>query len=373
MSTFNLNKEILRSIPSDQPEWFGFEDEKNRIKNAIIRSLKQNRPYGIILQGAWGAGKTHSAKYFSKRPFGYFAEGDTIYTGIISLYLEGPKVGSPSFTDFYHRVFNAIGFRMLKRKMESVIESGQLQQFDEALYSECNDEDVVALLRAIPTNETSSRAVFLAKSNSKQRTEVGIIRDFKTEFEMSLLLRGIFLLLSWPLTADDLPSRVLLWVDELENLIYMKEGQIQQFSQHFRHFWDHADNVTVVLCFSFSDPTESGTIDGVLTSALVERISDRIIFNYPDSDKTRSYLESMLQSLSSSEERTNNQYYPFTDSGFDQLVGLAVGKTPRSVNEGILRVIQSAESTRESEQQLRLIEEEEIEEPFNSQVSNSDF
>jgi hypothetical protein len=372
MNTFNLHKEVLRSIPSDAPEWFGFEEEKRCIEDALVGSMRQRRPCGIILQGAWGAGKTHAAKYFSAKPFEYFSREGIAYGGITSIYLEGPKVGSPSFAQFFHRVFNAIGFRRLRLAMEQIMTSGQTDQFEETLYAECQDEDVLTVLRSIPTNELPARAVLLGKSTTKQRTQIGIIRDFKTEFEMSLLLRGLFLLLSWPSTAGGLPSRVLLWVDELENLIYMRESQIQQFSQHFRTFWDHSHNVTVVLSFSFSDPTESGTIDGVLTSALVERISDRIIFDYPDAGKTESYLVDLLEALSSANLREVEQRYPFTATGFEKLVGLATGQTPRTVNEAVLRIIQSAEANREAEGTERLIDEVEVERHFTSQMAESD-
>jgi hypothetical protein len=349
MPTFNVNLETLRAVPDGNSDlkWFGFTQEKEQISRAIRNSMRQKRPYGAILQGAWGSGKTHSAKYFSALRIGDLADESTIYDDFLSIYLEGPKAGSPSFQDFFYRAFNAIGFRQLTAAVAQIEASGQMESFAETLYQETNDEDVATIFgRMIGSSPGKIRGVFLGKSTKKERDELEIIRDFKTEFEMSLLLRGMFLALSWPNTAESRPKRVLLWIDELENLIFMREAQVQQFSQHFRQFWDSAVNVTVMLCFSFSDPNESATIDNVLTSALVERISERIILNYPDTAGVNSYVSDLLRSISDPAQLRTASHYPLTDEGFARFINLCEGRTPRTINLSLLRIIEDAEASR---------------------------
>ena len=145
--------------------------------------------------------------------------------------------------------------------------------------------------------------------------------------------------------------RIILWIDELESLIYYTSKQYRPFTQFLRELYDNtSSNFTLFLNFSFADPTDAQNIEIVLGQALIDRVSHNIIFDEADMAESKQYILELLKAFRTTEFK-DNKFFPFSEKSIQYLFDRAYSitekpRTPRTLNKWCLKTIEEAFSKR---------------------------
>src|ERR1700752_507009 len=86
-------------------------------------------------------------------------------------------------------------------------------------------------------------------------------------------------------------SRVVLWLDEMEDLLYFPTRYYLPFTQALREVIDNTNvHMTIMLNFTFSEPEDLPAIENVLGQAIMQRVNQHIVFQEPTVDDLKKYL-----------------------------------------------------------------------------------
>ncbi len=332
---FNLKDTSFPVTPSDQdkPQWFGFRGLKREFEDAMQRSKVERLRLSILNRGRLGAGKTHAAHYFAAKCAAEQNVGN--YLSFIPLVIESPKQPQRAFIDLASRIFNAITFR----RISAVSTSLKSLRGNESLYSVLLDatgsEDVATVLSNVDDgNLLLSKTFLLGGGTAKELRQLGVAKRITSEHEFAAAVVGVIRLLIHGQSAErETVSRVLLWIDEMEDLVYFPTRYYLPFTQALREVIDNNnEHFTLMLNFTFSEPEDLPAIENVLGQAIMQRVNQHIVFHEPTGDDFRHYLLELF-AANRLQEQTPSTTFPFTEDAFGVLIEAAVSKTPKFLNK----------------------------------------
>jgi hypothetical protein len=143
------------------------------------------------------------------------------------------------------------------------------------------------------------------------------------------------------------PRRVFLWIDELESLIYYTSKQFRPFTQAIRSLIDSTPSyLSIIMNFSFSEPSEIQNIEFVIGSALLDRITEKVIFDEAEPEEALRYVSDLFGHFRV-DSFANDQYFPFNESSLLQIFDLAPRQTglplmPRTINKWCFYTLKAA-------------------------------
>jgi hypothetical protein len=191
-----------------------------------------------------------------------------------------------------------------------------------------------ALSRINDANVLSSKTFLLGGGTAAELRKLGAAKKLTTDHELATAITGVFALLMHG-QSHERPtiSRVVLWMDEMEDLVFFPTRYYLPFTQAIREILDrHGSHLTVLWNFTFSEPEDLPAIENVLGQAIMERVNQHIVFREASSDDMAKYLKELL-----AYNRLNPDGYPetfpFSTEAVDRLVQASVSKTPRFMNK----------------------------------------
>lgn len=342
-----LNISRIRETPSNSKEipWYGFNDYKNKIEQTLKDSMNSMKPFGILIQGTWGAGKTHTARHYCiSEALNEGTTDSSLYSNTTSIYLEGPKVSNTQpFKEFFDRVVMSVGLRALRKKCAAIKDSGNLDNFLDAIYELTHDDDIVSIFENIPdtSKDMHVRSILKGASTKKERDGIGVVGKLDRDIDYVNILLAICRTITWENDGKSEQTRLFLWMDELENFVYLKSAQHQNFAQNFRQFFDSCEHLTCVLFFSFANPSEFGVAEEILSSALTERINKKIELPFLDELGRNSYLTDLINDVARHSEVQKEGPIPFTEDSLKYFSSEIGELTPRQINRIYVRLIEN--------------------------------
>ena len=204
-----------------------------------------------------------------------------------------------------------------------------------ALVSATNSEDVGAVLSTLNATSLLSVRTYLAGGGTaKDLRSLGAAKRLVTEHEYALAVSGVlFLLVNGPSASDETKARIILWVDEMEDLVYFPSRYFQPFTMALREVMDrNGRHVTFMLNFTFSEPEELPSIQLVLGAAIMERVNTHIVFPPATAESLRDYLLELL-AANRITQPGSCPTFPFAADAFELIVNAAASKTPRFLNK----------------------------------------
>lgn len=307
--------------------WAGLPDIHSKIVS-IYNNLYHNKPRQIILNwGPYGGGKTFAAYHFIEN-----ANSDNLQPH--QVYVRSPKMGKNASAEFYKGILDYISYRKIKKQVRYMFDALGEEDFFEFLYSRIRNEEIVEAIIMVGKGDDEieklmKRYVYseLTKSELKQ---VGLSRNIEWGTDTIQFLSGIV----HCFIGDQVnyKGRFVLWIDEMEDMIYYSQKEYKLFSQVLRDLFDSLNQYfTAFLNFTLAESEES-TIEQLLGGAVWSRISSRIRFKELTKEDALLYCYDAIryQHLDDSVE----DYYPFTEDVLAYIFDLIPDSqlTPREIN-----------------------------------------
>lgn len=344
---FNLKNDSFPVTPGDLKtvEWYGFKSLKQQFEDSIYGSLFSYSRICVLNRGKMGAGKTNAARFFSRD---LLNKKMGLYDEIISIIIEAPKQPNQAFIEFSQRFINAITFSKISKASKKMRDKNG----KEALYTDImeftGNEDIAEVLSNIDeSNRLESKTYLAGGGTARDLRKIEVSRKLKSPHDFAVSLVGVlFLLIHGASEETGSLTRVILWVDEMEDLVYFPTKDFLPFTQALRELIDKMNHhFTILFNFTFSEPEELSAIESVLGEAIMQRVNSHIVFEDAKKEDLREYLLELLKN-NRLDSKENNKYYPFTTDSFETLISAAVDKTPRYLNkicDNILNILAKTE------------------------------
>jgi SpoVK/Ycf46/Vps4 family AAA+-type ATPase len=152
------------------------------------------------------------------------------------------------------------------------------------------------------------------------------------------LLGGILTILIGAGSIEKLSehSRVILWIDEMENLIYFTSRYYLPFTQGLRELIDQIPNYfTLFMNITLASPEASKDIETILGKALMDRKTNEIYFKEPNEEEAYNYVIELLELYRTPEWKPKSlePSHPFTKEALQILISSLKVRTPRDINQ----------------------------------------
>lgn len=349
--------------PSEEVIWAGVPEQKKHIEDRIVSSLKTS-PYTLVLNwGPWGSGKTHAARYFSQE-----AElrrlGEQAGVGPpLSLVLDLPRGERDIIREIYLVIMGRLGLRQIRRDLSRVVEKIGEDRFRDLARAFVRDEEfseaLAQLAGIIPQDGQLSlggsgpspalRRYFLLSAGTPDLRDLGLARKLDSNNDMIEMLTAVFNLLFYSGEgADPQYSELILWFDEMEEIVSLPGKEQRLLTSLLRDFTDYVPtNLTMFVNFTLRSGGQLEDIGAYLTDAVWSRVRGQIFFGELDKEGIVEYVHDLLNApkyrFGTFAEECPDELYPFTKEAL-RFVGqkLMPNATPRFVNEACSLLIEQA-------------------------------
>ncbi len=326
-------------IVADGIKWYGFSKLRKEFQEIIQRSIQETPRVCVLNRGHVGAGKTHAATYFSQEAR---IRNNAYYSSVVSIVVECPKQGSGAFYDLFKRIINYVGFENIETALNSCRQTmGEKSLLAELKRISANEDIAHVLAHVTDDNRLATRSYLYGSGGLRDLKALGVAAKPTSDNDFASALNAML----WALThSGDSPSRpfrrVVLWIDEMEDLVYFPTRYYLPFTQFIRSVMDHmSEHLTLFLNFTYTEPEDLDTIENILGDAIVSRINKHILFQDSTKDDVKGYLTELLADNQIGSGR-RAETAPFDSDTFEMLVSACTSHTPRYINklsDGILR------------------------------------
>jgi len=277
---------------------------------ALIDKMLMSSPSRLVacFWGDWGAGKTHTAHYFS-RPELLKAHSSKVGVGEpIPLYMVMPL--RDVIDSIYVGILDRIGLRRIRNAVEKAIGRRGL---------ESTEDDRIRRLERIVHNKAIATAFSASESFLQSYLyETATARDLKEH----RLARGIRVMsdklevLSAALNILSVAySRIILWVDDCERLRDLSGRDLAEFQTFMRDLLDYVPrDLNIILLFTLPPGREVDDMLSYLGDALVSRMYQTIQVDVLSKEDLCEYVTDLLrQYRTSGADKKVDAYSPFKD------------------------------------------------------------
>lgn len=374
-SSLNWRYALLKSnpfaymTPPSQNEivWAGMENLKQQFDQVFFEAKTTTSTQVVLNWGAYGSGKTHASIYYSLPERFPSVQGNQV-SGVVILRIRTPKDPTKPDLILYKDIIEAIRFSRLRQIVGKTITTLGLEQARSTLQELTESEvlgQAIVLLGLEPNSKgdleplssitnpsewhTLLESYFFSQNTKSDLKKLRLSRSIDTAQERFRILAALLQCMIGLKRGEDVStySRLVLWIDEMEDLIYFATKQYRPFTQGLRELIDRLPNAfTLMMNFTLASPEVFEDTTVVLGEALMERISRNIYFKEPNEADAALYVREMistfrLPSISESFPQVSD-VYPFSNTSLQHLIALLPRRTPRELNKRCSEVITEA-------------------------------
>ena len=363
-----LRQNPFPDTPPRRPEeavWAGFPQLKAQFEALFLEALCSPTTQVVLNRGDWGSGKTHAAIYFGTPERLPQVEGRQI-RGVHILYVRTPKEPAQADVILYRDIIESVRFSQLRYTIQGIIaEYGQqvaLERLQEIVGSEALGRAIWLLglersrsgqLRLLENDEGSVEwhrlleAYFFSQYTKNDLKRLGLSRGIDNVQDRFRVLGGLLQCLIGLAPAERLQehTRLILWIDEMEDLLYYTTRQHRPFTQGLRDLIDTLPAyLTLLMNFTLAEPEALEDIRIVLGGALMDRITHHVYFQEPDEVGAFEYVCDLLREFRTENpgERGLPLTYPFDEEALRTLIAGLPRRTPRDLNQACGETVNKA-------------------------------
>ena len=330
----NLNKNPFRDVDPSRGStdlvWAGMTSLKGKIERSYQECLSDDSKQMVLNWGPYGGGKTFSAYYFIKQ---YLDQ-----PSLTQIYLRSPKDGIKTTKEFIKSVIDDLTFDKIHAHISSLVERHGESVFIQLLTPKATSEfaKAIALIGSNdePTKQLMNRFLYSGLTKTELR-KIGLAKDLQSDSDAVKFLSG--LLACYAGEPDIYSGKLVLWLDEMEDIIYYAQKNYRAFSQILRDLFDSfSGNVLIFLNFTLAEGEEQ-TIEVILGGALWSRITKKIRYVEITEAEALLYVNDLL-GTAKIDQRSDS---PFTQPILSELIRTIPRNslTPREINKCFSSVI----------------------------------
>lgn len=327
----------------EQIIWAGMPDLKHKLEN-IHRQILTNTSHRIVMNwGTVGSGKTHAAYYFGDienlRSIVPELDEEIFYVRV-----NIPQEGGSAVQQLCHDIVDFLTLSRIRKHIQTLITVVGREEFLKVLSRRIGSEEFAKTILLLGENDNSSQSSYIANpeftemmsrylygsATNTELKKMGLVRPLKTTSDFVKILVGILQCLIGFSGAKG--GRILLWIDEMEDLLWFTPKQYRPFAQFLRSVFDKMSHrLTIFMNFTLAEPNLD-TIKMLLGEALWSRISDKVRFNELSVSEGMLYCKDLLIPYQLEDK---GEYSPFTEDALRSLLETIspAYMTPRKIKE----------------------------------------
>ncbi|MBC8492245.1 MAG: hypothetical protein H8D43_00565 [Chloroflexi bacterium] len=363
-----LKQNPFPEVPPRTPAeavWAGMSRLKDQFNTLFVEALSTSATQVVLNRGDWGSGKTHAAIYFGTRDRLPRVKGEQV-RDVCILYVRTPKDPSQADTILYRNILEVIHFGRLRQTIRDIIAEygvqnalGKLQDVVEsealgkALWLLGLEKSGTGQLRLFGDDEGPNEwqrlleAYFFSQHTKTDLKRLELSRGIDNSQDRFRILGGVLQCLTGLAPVEEIEhrSRVLLWIDEMEDLIYFTSRQYRPFTQGLRDLIDRLPGYfTLFMNFTLAEPEVLGDIGLILGGALMDRITHQIYFQQPNEEEAYQYAIELLDAFRTQAPQDLGlpPTYPFSEESLKEIIRMLSKRTPREINKRCSEIITNA-------------------------------
>ena len=337
-----LNGNPFRAANPDNIVWAGMSKLKQRFNEIFQEAIFSSATQVVLNRGHWGGGKTHASFYFGIED--NLPSEVSKQTQIHSISIRSPKEAGNPAQDFYTDFLEKLGLTRIQEIIKGVVsnlsQAEALQSFQKVLES----EELARAFWLFGTEDTSEkqgllRNYFFEGCTRTDLKKLGIARNISKAQDRFKVIAGILQCLIGLDASHGLlqHSRVYLWIDEMEDLVYLPSAQFRVLSQGLREIIDRLPACfTLFLNMSLAEPDKHEDFEAILGNAVIDRITHNIYFPELELDEAVEYVRELVnhpQYRDKSLPKGAPQTYPFDEIALRMIIENLRKRTPREINK----------------------------------------
>jgi hypothetical protein len=335
LSELNLNfnpfKDITPSLVGAQPKWAGMKEVRSKIEKVYHDCISNNSKQIVLNWGQYGGGKTFSAYYFIKQ----FANNDK---NITHIYVVSPKDGSKATNEFFKGVIDFLSFEKIRQQIRKIISLKNERYLYEFLAPNVGQEyaKAICLIGSEDLNVSDLMNRFLYAGLTKtELKKLGLAKDISTDTDSIRFLSGI--ILCFVGNEEIVNGRVILWLDEMEDIIYYAPKHYKAFAYVLRDLFNTINSGFLALMNFTLAEGEDTTIELILGGAIWSRITSKIRYKQFNIDDALEYCNELLSNAQIIKDISK----PFSNSILKSVLGIVPSSllTPREINKHLTSLI----------------------------------
>lgn len=332
---FNPFEDLTPSLgqPANDITWAGMHDLKKRFDKIINDSATKRNRQLILNLGPWGGGKTFTAVY-------YYNKAKMINDVILThIYVKSPKNDTKATEGLFKGIIEWLTFEKISQQISSLINEMGEAQFIEFINDKVRSMEMAKAVSLLGNSnaevlELMNRYLYggLTKTELKYLGLPKAIQDNADRIKFIAAIMFCFIG-----SDNNQFGRVILWLDEMEDLVYFSSKNYRTFSQDLRNLFDIlTQDFTTFLNFTFSEPEEA-TVEIILGAAIWSRITSKIRFKELSIDDAYNYCIEQIQFA----QLKKKNLLPFTEDSIRHLLGVIPKQsmTPREINKKFTSII----------------------------------
>jgi len=304
--------------------WAGIDDIKEKIDRIYTETIRANTKQIVLNWGPYGGGKTYSAYYFIQQK----KEEDNLK----QIYIKSPKDGASATDQLFRAIVDELTFEGIQNQVSNIVKTIGEEDFVQFLSPITSKEYAKAIALLSSDNEETIQLLnrFLYAGLTKaELKKVGLAKEIKSETDKIKFLTGLLTCYTWNDTVVN--GRVVLWIDEMEDLIYYTPKTYKTFSQILRELIDNIrDRLLLFMNFTLSEGEEN-TIELILGGAVWDRITRKIRFRQFEMHDAEKYCAKLLETAKINKQ-SNAPFEPSTITEILKLINPSV-LIPREINK----------------------------------------
>ncbi|MGZ3808531.1 MAG: hypothetical protein ACXVCE_10620, partial [Bacteriovorax sp.] len=210
--------------------------------------------------------------------------------------VKSPKEGATATDEFFKSIIDYLTFEGIQIRIRNILahigEEGFLSYLSRFASREFAKAIVLIGSEDAEISALMNRFVYTGLTKTELK-KLGLAKDIQTDADTVRFLSGIISCFTG--NEHFVDGRVVLWLDEMEDLIYYSPKTYKIFSQILRELIDTiSERFLVFLNFTLSEGEEN-TIELVLGGAVWSRISRKIRFKQFAFEDAERYCATLLE------------------------------------------------------------------------------
>jgi hypothetical protein len=332
---YNPYRDITPAFDGPNLIWAEMEDVKSRISKNYEECLNHKAKQIVLNWGPYGGGKTFSAYYFIKQ---YKDQPNLKH-----IYLRCPKDGAKATPELFKSIIDSLTFDAIHAHIRSLLAAEGEDSLIDFLSPKASREYAKAIC-LIGSDDEEIKALmnrFLYAGLTKtELKKLGLAKTLQSDADLIKFLSGIFLCFTEYKAAYD--GCVVIWIDEMEDLIYYSPKHYKAFSQVLRDLFDSiSKSFLLFMNFTLAENEES-TIELILGGAVWSRITKKIRYKPFTIEMGVTYSIELLQHAKINPALDAPMGKPIIDSVVSSIP--LNNLTPREINKHFSSLISYAEN-----------------------------